>query len=254
MISKSKDIVVYGCGHYGKIVAKFLIKNNYNLSFFIDSMDSSNEYLGIPIFHPDKLDTSLENFDVIIAIINSSYNSSIELVINNLRLSGAKNIIFMDVFLAAYPSCLLFECDVENIHEKIDYICDHLVDEESKKIYRSVFKCYLNGRVNENPYISETDQYTPYDLPRYPDSLDFIDCGSYVGDTILHLENNKYKFDSIVAFEPELTNFSKMSQLLRNKTKNGIAVPCGVSNTTGIVNFESGKHSGGGVSLIMEIK
>ncbi|KLO22551.1 hypothetical protein X275_05725 [Marinitoga sp. 1197] len=91
----------------------------------------------------------------------------------------------------------------------------------------------------------------------------FINCGAYNGDTIRNLVKYKGKQESVVCFEPDLINYSKLIKYINNNKKDIadaiFAYPCGVYSKTTQIFFSSGnntnsKISANGKDLIQTVK
>ena len=69
---QADNVVIYGCGYYGKKVASFAIANRMPVSAIVISDDQlipdSKEYCGIPIYHISDLNSKYENISVIMGV------------------------------------------------------------------------------------------------------------------------------------------------------------------------------------------
>jgi FkbM family methyltransferase len=115
-----------------------------------------------------------------------------------------------------------------------------LADETSLKWLAAVLAFRLGGDYSSLPSPRLDDQYHPTDLPRWPERLRFIDCGAFMGDTILDLTKAGYTFEAIAAFEPDLANYG---ELVRNTAhlRSVVRFPCGVSDRARRIGFVEGQ-------------
>ena len=74
-------------------------------------------------------------------------------------------------------------------------------------------------------YVDTKNKYFPKDFPTVTSPLSFIDCGAYDGDTIRKIIASKIDVKGIIAYEPCIDNYNKLSKYISNldmKRKFGI--------------------------------
>ena len=126
--------------------------------------------------------------------------------------------------------------------DRVNKCISYLSDEASKECYKKIieFRCHsdvLNFPVSYNI----GDAYFNNEYFNYGDGECFVDCGAYVGDTVIHFKrairaaNGDYK--KIVAFEPNEKNLKVLM-----KTHNDvIAINAGVGEEDSFFYFDSSK-------------
>ena len=90
----------------------------------------------------------------------------------------------------------------EENKDKIHQVVSLLADKKSKKMFLASIKDRMSGFFP--PLGSYHDQYFPKGIIHLSDDEVFVDCGTYIGDTIAkfrEMTNDHYK--KIVAFEPD---------------------------------------------------
>lgn len=68
-IQENQKILIYGAGIYGEIALRGLEILGLNADFFVDKGHAGEEYLGIPVIHPDELNSKRSEV-IIIASLN----------------------------------------------------------------------------------------------------------------------------------------------------------------------------------------
>jgi FkbM family methyltransferase len=125
---------------------------------------------------------------------------------------------------------------------KIEKAFGLLGDKESKSVFKSFVATHYNRTTQQFYSHSYNNQYFPFDIFDKKDYLNFIQLGAYDGDTLINLNNKIGKIESILAFEPDAKNFSKLGQTVKKinfGTKNVILANKAVSNFNGKINFSS---------------
>lgn len=120
-----------------------------------------------------------------------------------------------------------------------------LEDELSKAVFEDAIDSFCSMRLPT--YRDEGEEY--FSLPcmeNHEGKETFIDCGAYVGDTIdCFLASRRYRFDSIIAFEPDDINFKRCREHIDQLEHDGIVgknriklYPYAVGETGGSVKIE----------------
>lgn len=108
-----------------------------------------------------------------------------------------------------------------------------LSDEKSKRALES-FILQKNTGTAYKPY-SLKPQYFDDEIVSLSYSEVFVDCGAYIGDSVLEfLKYSKNKYKKIYAFEPDDKNAQEAVENLKGK-ENCFVIPKGVSDRSGTV-------------------
>jgi FkbM family methyltransferase len=111
-------------------------------------------------------------------------------------------------------------------------------DDISKRILEKILNYRSTGEMSFYPSPSTSDEYTPWDIPKYLSPLRLIDCGACTGSAVSQFRSKGYELDSLIAFEPDLGNFEKLSRNLQVSEKIKL-IPAGVWSRTEELSFSS---------------
>ena len=236
-------IAIYGAGIFGKLFFQTL---TIKVDFFIDDFSLKQEYENIPIIKLDKVDKSTKIF---ISVLQHS--KKIE---KNLLEAGFIDVINFTSSISYMPNILhkLSKTNylwlVEDLKsmlklDKLKLVSELLFDEKSKILLKQIIA--LRSTLDIKYYINPTDiEYFPSDVPILEniDSINFIDCGAYTGDTIEELLIQTTNVNSTISFEPDTKNLLSLQEqvkLLKHKypKTNFIIYPAGVYSCNSILKF-----------------
>lgn len=247
-LKKEKKIIIYGAGIWGKWIFQILNRYSVDVVAFLDEKaDEIMEINGIPVFKPkcdDFTQAEKEEWNIIIAT-NYMHHKSVRQRLYEL---GYKNVNILK--FVWYAGIFSFDLNLNFINnEKNDFLnCANIFeDEKSYKIYEDAIRSYVSGQCIMSAKADSNNQYFPEDIPFTKGYSRVVDCGAYTGDTIEKLSENKGKVDAIIAFEPDVENFYKLTKTVEmNKDSiadNIILYPCGVWNELEQFNFSNGQGS-----------
>jgi hypothetical protein len=160
---KSKQIAVYGLGHYAEGCISYL-KDKYEILFIIDKIKFEHlDYKGIKIISPDEFSNLIEK--PLVIICRKSNNNFDRVIIENL----CENYLYFDHIYI-----------VENF-SKFSSVRGLLSDEYSQILFDNIIGKKFTGSNNfENKLISN-DQYFGLSVFRNLSNYLMIDCGSHIG-------------------------------------------------------------------------
>jgi len=250
----SKQVVLYGAGNFAKECLVALKRCGYEIIFIIDQ-NKYKDNLVIDNIHVISIDDKRVTDDIknnstcILSIFNAYVDlSEIE---ENIRSFGFSDIVnplqFIDMFHKSMGDhfWLTSTKKLSKHKDKLFSAYEKLEDEHSKKLFQNIVEYRFSRDLSivQKPQNFKT-QYIPDDIViKYP-PLNFIDCGAYDGDTIMHLINNNIELNSFVAFEPDTDNIAKLSKNLKSTNAiSGFIYPCGVYGTSKQLRFSSGQGS-----------
>jgi FkbM family methyltransferase len=120
-----------------------------------------------------------------------------------------------------------------------------LEDEASRSEYVTQMRWRLLQDYDAMPPAADEEQYFPDDLFELARNEVFVDCGAYDGDTIKAFLRRRLDFERIMAFEPDPTNFtcltnylSKLPAVIQQKIS---AFNLAVGTSKGSVRFDAGQ-------------
>jgi len=253
-VNSSAKIFIYGTGSMAESIYRVLTENGFVISGFIDHRVPEHPFLkGLPILDLEKATDAM----VIMGIHNR--DAEIPPILEHLRSSGAARII-TPVELYDFFSHELgnrywltkrdYYYSFKSIIEEVDAMW---ADEASQSLYASILEFRIKGDYSVLPPPDLTHQYFPLDIPAWQTPLRFVDCGAFDGDTLSAFISNKIEFDAVIAFEPDLVNFAKLSQFIsthKREIQDVTLLPCGVHSTTTQLTFESGQESASSISSL----
>lgn len=246
-------IAVYGAGGCGQTVARLAQANGINVAAFIDVRgDGTLGPEGIVRFSPRSeavRQLAREGLPVVIGIFN--FSTDLVPITAMLGEVGFSRVVSYpefhetygvedDFWLTKRAWYRTWTDEILNGFELFD-------DEASRAIYYEILAHRLEpgGAFLRRP--DSAHHYLPDDLPAVTEPMRLIDCGAYNGDTLRLFVEHGINFDSVSAFEPDLTNYAELCRTA-NELREGLGtvtlVPCGVGTRTEMLSFRSGGGSG----------
>lgn len=197
---------IYGTGECAEEIS-----GKIQVDYFIDD-NPQHEYLGIPIKN-----YLLKDVTVLMGVFNQYTNP--ELIKRKLFKAGYRDVM-----------------DYVKVHRWLKLPDRYWLNNNDKCIERHL------AVLNETP-VNLKDKYFPKDIPQMTKPLSFIDIGAYDGDTIRQIIASKIDTKGIIAFEPCIENYNKLSKYIQSidmKRKFGIiALPYAISSKTKRSMFDS---------------
>lgn len=248
-----KPIYIYGAGCFGRELYTVLKNHNVNVAGFIDKNATNIIDAPINIYMPDN-DIDKSDITVIIGIVMNKIDR--EELESFLHEKGYLNIIDGQSIRAHYVPVI---GNLENISYKeyflrqlpmIKLAYNLLSDNESKVTFLKNVKAHITRNYAEYYQTDGRVQYFVRDIPFTKGTNRFIDCGSYVGDTLMSLFSNVGNVEAIAAFEPGMQNFHRLidnyAKEIKEHVKEIVFFPCGVAGVTELRGFS---FAGGSSSI-----
>lgn len=129
---------------------------------------------------------------------------------------------------------------VQNHKDELRLAYSVLADEQSKKVFETVFRYKLSGDVLDLRSC-ETPRDEIFDMIFHFDSNEsFLDLGAYNGDTVLEFAaQTSNTYNQIIAVEPDKKNYNKL--LVSSKELHNVrCVNVGIWNESGMLSFSGG--------------
>lgn len=271
---KSRKIVIWGTGLYGRAVASLLIDNSFNVVGFCDSFFDESENKSI-VLNGKQIQVHgfrfyFELFQDAVYFISTDYYQDIIELIKKENISieyfhdiNTQYIEKQLVYFGDYPKFdqlvgvtynwfLLYRDFVNKGSFQSDY--HSLVklfsnDEMSIEIINKRLMTLLTGDLNYNNSIPLT--FPQYFSKNYYESSNlnqgaYIDVGAFNGDTILYYikyfgqQNRK-----ILAFEPDENNFKQLSEVVKSSNLKNIELfKAAVGACSGKISFSQNGNMG----------
>lgn len=256
-ISKQDKIIIYGAGNFGKLCAQILRKHQYTLVGFIDKekYKEVKEVESLPVFAPED-EFILKDKEKIICIIGI-FNAYVDLSEIEQDLKSYFRVVINPLMFFDYFSndigdyfWLSNKENYNNHKDRLKKAYNLLDDDYSKKLFKNILEYRFSNKLSKliKPQNVAT-QYFPRDIDCDFPPLKFVDCGAYIGDTVLNIFASDLTIDSYIGFEPDIENFIKLSSNLNKNAKNECFIyPCGVYSKSKQLKFNAGQGSGSFIS------
>ncbi len=257
-----KPIVIYGAGNTGQAVCSHLQSQGREVVAFIDqNAEAMPHCLGKPVFTVEQCiqNITLGSVDLLVGVHNRDVH--MPPLIKGLNKYGFIDILTMIDYTNVFPSDESFRYWLSprslftNNKDKIIELYGLFKEPISVTWLDNIVQFRITGDYSCLPIPDIENQYTPPDLQRWCNPLRLIDCGAYIGDTMEQLMAHGYEIEKVLAFEPDLGNYSKLTTKFSDSDH--IYLPCGVSSTNYLANFAASGGEGshqvkeGGVSVQM---
>lgn len=258
MLDGFSIIFIYGTGTFAQDVHRVLLDNGFPVYGFIDHMERESPALyGMPIYTPEKAAEVKEANRAMVVLGLHNYQADVAKIIFRLNKAGFEKILtpidLYDIFgqelgVRYWLTSRNFYFSLSPVLEGMDAL---LADEASKSLFRAVMAYRLTGDVAKLPSPDLVNPYHPADLPAWTAPLRFVDCGAFDGDTIKDFIENNIAIQGVAAFEPDLTNYARLSHYVTSHKKElpeASLFPCGVYSSTKQLSFETGQGMASNIS------
>lgn len=248
-----RPVVVYGVGTCGILVADTLRDRGFSPLCFLDRNAQPGQHVrGLEVLHPDRTGATISNPEtttVVLGLFNNSRSSHLPAVVSALEQLGYSSIISYENFHQVFkpqkadPFWLAGSDHYQPLTEQMLQCSEVWADEKS----RSIFEAQMRHRLGcGHEVLPEPDwdcpQYLPQDVPLLPSPYDFVDVGAFDGDTIEEFIHYGVSFRSILAFEPDLSNYEALVQRIGRLgvvAQQACFLPVGLGESCHSARFES---------------
>lgn len=250
-------IAIYGAGGNGQKIYHALSEHGIKIEFFVDLYTQETEYQGCPIYKPDNI--ANKNVTMLVSVSCTS-----EAIKQDLIGIGVQECLNMNEIINSYPYVLerfiskdyraKLISSTQNDKEQLAWLKERLSDDESKKCLDDIIA--FRSSPSSESYV-ENDwqiQYFPpwlLKLPLWKNGINFIDCGSYIGDTLASaaqvLKEAGIQLNTMQCFEPDPKNFHLLNKTAKELVSQGIKTylfPCGVWEENTILSFSADLSQG----------
>jgi len=246
-------LTVYGLGNRGRDVVDQLLAKGQQISMIFDRAGLATTYRGIPVRNLDDPEAAAMAADsnCLIALHNSyvdikavhyrlkSLNSTTISLIN-----ADSHGLRIDVNAGYWlnkkaPGFIITE-------EDAIFIRGILADEKSRTLFDALKRYRETGDLAECPIPSTTDEYTPGDLPRYPEPVNLLDYGAYDGSTYRKFART-YSLNCYIGVEPDPENFARLQTNEFTSGVTTILLPIGAWHRSEVLRFQMGKKMGSSI-------
>ena len=236
----SEPLVIYGLGATGQHIVDELLDNGVAIDLILDRGKAGQTYRDLPIHSLG--DGNVAGRTVLIALHN--HYVDLHQLDADLRAAGA-----VQILTPIHLPRLIGRSAISGywLDPAYDYDANAaafararalLADDTSRALFDSILRYRHTGNIADCPLASLSDEYTPHDLPRYPEPLRLIDCGAFTGVAIQKFLTAGYAIDSAIAFEPDPISFTTLAAR-KFAIGRRINLPLGTWSTTTQLRFSS---------------
>lgn len=250
--------LLYGAGNIGTEMLDILQKIHIRPVAFLDRK-RTGDLKGYPIVSPENLSGELKNLPVILSVFSFPEGCGIKGITDFLNKFGIYDIISFESFYCEYSRFFekshywLETPDILRNHVKeLAAVYEMLSDSFSREMMLSQIQFRLTGDSEFllNPYPVEK-QY--FDTSVYGKKCfqHFWDLGAFTGDTIENAIAAGIRFRRITAFEPDLENYVRCCQCVKQYSQyfeECTVLPLATGGKDESVSFTADASSGASVS------
>lgn len=242
--SVDDEVVIYGAGRIGRMLACVLEKNGVKVIGFLDKNAVSIHQENV--FLPETFAKQEENRKYPILIALALPIKAVEKIVKYLKELGFKDIENDRALMGCFCEFSMYqesEVILQDYEEEILKAYQLFEEKESREIYCACLKHYITKDVYD---ALESDAECPYfnlEIPLAKGYSSFVDCGAYTGDSLLDLLKYE-KCETYIGFEPDLQNFFQLEARVddfdaEKKPSEIILYPCAISNENEYLSFDS---------------
>jgi len=241
-VSGTKPIVLYGMGDGADKILNACADKNIKISgvFASDRFARGNNFRGFKVKTLLETETEYDNFCILTAF--ATRESEVIERIYNLSEKYELYAPSFPVFGSDVPDCDFFAGNIGAMQNAYSLLCDGL----SREVYMNTINFMISGKIG---YLKnmETPKRDAFDLLDLKGGLYYIDAGAYDGDTIRELKNYYGNITKIAALEPDIKNFAKLENSIRDCDLAGISTLHNIGawneDTALCFDSKSGRHS-----------
>lgn len=242
-----KKVCICPMGVGGIALAEEMIRRGINVDYFCDSNKAGSRYVcgggAIACISFEKLKAYIEQEEKIIVILETTkYYDELK---NRVQACGCNDILRLH--------CLRFYTDdyAEKINEQdVVGVCNLLEDDVSKRIVRHICKSWQMLSIPENYFEEIKSPISEIYFDREIKGLDvfdkdisFVDCGAYIGDTVIGAIEKMIKIRQAFMFELDKSIYEQCYENVKDLVKKGVDIklyPYGVSDSHRTVKITTG--------------
>jgi FkbM family methyltransferase len=261
-IENCSNVYIYGTGSIAADTFSLLCRLSAQVSAFLERAPNAKRHLdGLPLY--DAANNSVSKAErktalVMIAIFNPQVD--LQSLKHYLADAGWSNILTFNQYFQIFSDAFgdrywLTQPEYYEHHsDEMQTVRSLWKDEKSRAVHDSI----AEYRVNPDPELLQppdlSDQYFPSDVPGWPSTLDFVDCGAFDGDTIRSIRGKSLRLRSYVGFEPDAANYKLLVAELKRTTHksdcNALAVPCATYDETCQLRFQANQGAGSSLTEV----
>lgn len=199
-------IAVYGTGNGADRVFEEFERLGITVSAVVasDGFVRKRNFHGFEVKSVSQLENEIGDFVVALA-----FASPLPDVIENIKNLSARHKVIMPSVPVYGDNIFNKEFLKEHLNE-IEKAYSLLSDEQSKKVFENIIRFQITGNLNYC-FECETDKDETFEILNLGDNESFLDLGAYRGDTVDEFLSYVNNYEKIVAVEPDLRTYKKLS-------------------------------------------
>ena len=234
-----KPILLYGMGDGADKIISVL--NNYGIK--ISGVFASDGFVRKKIFHGFEVgdySTAKAKFGDMIVLL--CFGTSLSEVIANIkRIASEQEFYAPDV--PVYGNTLFNREYVQNNMDEFRSIYNILADDISRKVFENTVRYKLSGDI-KYLFDCESSPDEPFEsFLKLNNNETYFDLGAYRGDTVADFLSRVNDYSKIVAVEPDIKTFNKLTQATSN-IKNIQNINAAVTDKCGTIEFDMNASRG----------
>jgi FkbM family methyltransferase len=216
----AQTIVLFGAGNMGRTIQRKLKSIGLEIAAFVDNNQNlwGQQIGGVPVLSPaDGATKFATSAAFVVSIWGVGSRDRMASRVSQLRELGCRTVIPFPALFWKHSQLFLPYCMIDlpsKVQEQASQIREAAAlwtDDFSRREFAAQINWRLNADFNQMADPVPETVYFPEDLFALNDRELFVDCGAYDGDSIgAFLRATDSKFEQIVAFEPDPSNFSKL--------------------------------------------
>ena len=250
--SGMNELILYGFGTTGEFIFNELINHDFKIDHIIDKNKAGQSYKGIQILDIETSSRRKNENSICLIALHNHYVDIVG-IYHDLVAAGFTHIYSLidlpklakNIHLPA-GYWLDYHFNYDNHTTEIKKLFDIFADTKSRDLFKDIIEYRKSGVLTSCPAPSLHDEYTPEDLPRYVQPLRLIDCGACTGIVIEKFKKNGYDLDSYIGFEPDKSNYEKLTSR-KFDVNNSIMLPLGTWSTNSQLRFSAQASTGSSI-------
>jgi FkbM family methyltransferase len=248
--ARREGVTLFGAGNFARAVHEALSAIDVEVRAFLVSEQTAATLDGIPVIALDELNDEARSLPLWVAVYNRSAAADLIAIAAQCWAQGIVRVRLPQEYFQIVQNLMgwrFWLCDRRSyagVRARIESVFGMLDDDESRRQFLETLRFRIGIGLDQSPLPTIAPQYF---LPEIQQALatsergcTLVDGGAYDGDTIVKAVG-AFPLVRAYAFEPDLANFTRLSENLATAGIPVIGYPCGLSDTTEWLEFAGGQ-------------
>ena len=253
-LAPGEPIWIFGTGSFGRAVARACVSQGVKVQGFVQTKPTAPYVDELPVRAWDALKPADRAMALLIGVFNR--DTPIDGLVHLASEAGCQRIVLpwdLHAQFAAELGWRYWLADpylLRSHATDLNRCYDRMADEESRVCLKRLVNFRLGLDVDYSKFTHEEPQYfNSLSLPPLKrKALNYLDGGAYNGDTFRDLLKAS-PVQHAWLFEPDPSNFSRLTQAVRDGSYPGSCLPLALSDSYRLLRFSSGLGEAGHVDL-----